>query len=409
MKYITILLTWRFLRGTTQEKNVSTMVFVCFLGIAIGSFALALVTSVMQGFEQVTHEKMQGIHAQIIIRSFGDIIDLEKIKSVLDQEFPAIRAFSPSSMKQVIIQKEGSDDITNVIMIKGIDPKKESNVSTLESKIIAPSQKKLVDVTYANHILIGKKLATLLECEIGDPVNLIFVHDEQIQRKHIVFDYKKATIGGLFTTGIDEFDQSLIFCSLDFFTHLFPDDGITQINVRLYPGTHEAKTITQLKDRLHLDVYSWKDLYPALVSALKLEKYAMFFILAIIILVASMNIISLLFMQITQKRGDIAILKVMGLPDYQINSIFLYIGIIIALLGSITGLSCAFIAGILLQQYPFITLPDVYYTTHLPVSMSWHLFVTTFIVIIFLSTMVTWLTTRKAQKINIAEVLRFEA
>ena len=71
--------------------------------------------------------------------------------------------------------------------------------------------------------------------------------------------------------------------------------------------------IQKLRHRLGLDVYSWKDLYPSLVASLKLEKYVSFFILALILLVASMNIISLLFMQITQKRPTIALLQAMGM------------------------------------------------------------------------------------------------
>ena len=71
----------------------------------------------------------------------------------------------------------------------------------------------------------------------------------------------------------------------------------------------EKQVVESLKKRLDLEVMSWKDLYSSLVSALILEKYAILFILALVALVASLNIISLLFMYVTQKRTDIAILS----------------------------------------------------------------------------------------------------
>ena len=135
----------------------------------------------------------------------------------------------------------------------------------------------------------------------------------------------------------------------------------------------------------------------------------MFLILALITLVASMNIISLLFMQIIQKRGDIAILKSMGLSDKKISQIFFYLGMTISTIGSIAGLICSFIAGWFLENYPFITLPDAYYVTYLPAKMEWQIFVIVFVVVILISFLATWIPTRKTRKINISQVLRFES
>ena len=156
-------------------------------------------------------------------------------------------------------------------------------------------------------------------------------------------------------------------------------------------------------------MYSWKQRYPALVSALKLEKYVMFFILSLIILVASMNIISLLFMQIVQKRGDIAIFKVLGMADKNLRTIFLKMGMIISILGTLCGLTASLIICYLLKKYPFIQLPDAYYVTHLPVSIELPTYVWIFITITSISFVSTWIATNKTRHINISSLLRFEA
>ena len=129
----------------------------------------------------------------------------------------------------------------------------------------------------------------------------------------------------------------------------------------------------------------------------------MFIILSLITLVAAMNMISLLFMHIIQKRGDIAILKAMGMGNSMINTIFFIMGMSIAAIAAIGGLAVAWIIGILLQRYPFITLPDIYYVTHLPVNLDITVFMLIFVVIMLISVLATWLPIRKIKTIQIAD------
>ena len=407
MNKITFMLAWRYLTlrlaNGDRNVNISTMVFICFVGIFIGSFSLALIASVMNGFEKVTHEKMQNIHPQIIAHSDNQILNFEKISAVLKNEFPQIEALAPNTTKQVISKSNGEDEY-NIIMLKGVDPSNESKVSKIKEKITNPltTNKNLSNMLSENKVLIGKKLSEYLEANPGDKIDLFFSRSEKIKGRKIKLDKAEVTIGGIFKVGIDEFDTGLIICSLDLVKKIFPGSGITQISIKLKPGSDETKTIAALQKRLKIKVQSWKELYPALLEALKLEKYAMFLILALITLVASMNIISLLFMQITQKRPDIAILKAMGLSYKKISRIFIYLGLSISLIGSLAGLLLAFIVGWILENYPFIKLPDAYYVTHLPARMELSIFITVFVVVMFLSFLSTWIPARKTNSINIS-------
>ena len=208
---------------------------------------------------------------------------------------------------------------------------------------------------------------------------MLFTPEQKVRNKKIALDNYDVTVSGTFSTGIEEFDYGLILASFSLVKKIFPDAGVTQLSIRLAPGANEQATIAQLKNRFNIDVFSWKDLYPALVSALKLEKYAMLLILALIALVATMNIISLLFMQIIQKRPDIAIYQAMGLSGTNIMVIFLLMGMGICFVAGLCGLAAAYGAGLLLKKYPFISLPDTYYVSHLPIQMSWEIFLLVFI------------------------------
>ena len=406
MKNLSLFLGWRYLLGTRAERSVSTMIIICFLSILIGSFSLALVASIMNGFEQTTHKKMQGIHSQILISANGELLDAEKIAQVLQKEFPEVIGFSPRAEGHAIIQHQDGDDSHSITVIRAIDPHKEPTVSTFEAKL--ENGKKLSDLLTKNNILVGKTVSENASIKNKQPLTLFIAQESSVRRRKIKFLDHNAVVNGIYKTGIEEFDANVIFCSLVFFEKLFPDSGPTEIGIKLAPNTHEPTVIKKMRKRLGLSVHSWKDFYPALVSALKLEKYAMFFILALITLVASMNIISLMFMQISRKRSDIAILKAMGTSDKIISRIFLSTGMFVSLVASCAGLLTALGVNILLNAYPFISLPDAYYVSHLPSHMTPKIFFAVFFVVLLLSFFSTLFAVQRTKKINVSQVLRFE-
>lgn len=404
------LLGWRYLIGARYEKNISLMIIICFCGIFIGTLALALVASVMNGFEKVTHQKLQGIHSQIIMRSYGNELNAPAIETVL-KTIPEVQSYSPTAYKQVIIQNPDSDDITNAVLLRGIDPDLEQTTSSIASKIKEHSGQlaTLPALIKNNQIAIGNKLAQSLHLKPGDSVDLLYISQDKIKSRKITLDKQSAIVSAIFCTGIEEFDSGLVIASLDFLNTLYPNAGVSQFNIQLMPGTNEAETISKLHNRFNLDVFSWKDLYPALVSALKLEKYAMFFILALIALVASMSIVSLIFMQIIQKRPDIAILQSMGMATSNIVTLFMIMGIGLAAAASVVGLCAAYLIGLVIERYPFITLPDTYYVSHLPIAMEWNIFLAIFLLVVLMALIATWLPTRSIKNMKPANVLRFEA
>lgn len=410
MNTTAFFLAQRILLGHVYQKSISTMTVVCFVGIFVGSFSLALITAIMNGFEVAIHEKMQGIHANIIIESYKNNINTDVLALVLQKEFPEIIAFSPMATQHVLLRtSDASQDMPLVAVIKGIDPTTEQLTSTLPKKIIShlPSTE-FTELFSNNHLIIGKQLALNNQIVVGDSVELLFIRDGQVKGRKIVFDSQPAIISGIFDTGIDEFDSGVIYSSLSFLEELYPNSGIEQINVALAPRTDENIVIQKLRHRLGLNVYSWKDLYPSLVASLKLEKYVSFFILALILLVASMNIISLLFMHITQKRPTIALLQAMGMSQLCVSNIFFIIGMTISCIASLCGVMSAFFASWILKKYPFITLPDTYYVTHLPVAMTWEIICAVFGVVVIFSLFATWLPIQRIASINISQVLRFE-
>jgi lipoprotein-releasing system permease protein len=403
------LMSLRYLQAANQNSTIRTMIKICFFGIFIATFSLALIVSIMKGFEQATYEKMQSIYPQIIIDADGQELDYESLQPILQDPTYKILHFAPQQSMQALCNNIESDQMPHVICIKGIDPVLEQKVTPLQTMLLPKNQNHYLEkLIFDNQVIIGKQLAHHLQASTGSQLHIIYTSNEDLRRKSD-FEQKKVIVAGIFDTGIDDFDANFIYCSSNFFNQIFPDHGIEQIYAKTFQNADEVQVIAQLEERLQINVYSWKKLYTSLVSALELEKYAMFLILLLIILVASSNIISLVFMQITQKRKDIALLMTLGLSAVQVKNIFLAVSMMISCTAALAGLLCAYLVGLFLQHYRWIKLPDnIYYTSHLPVIMDMHLFLFIFFAVLGISFFASLIPLSKIKMKNIATILRNE-
>lgn len=438
------LLAWRFLTYRRKDTNISFMLKVCFVGIFIGSFALMLTLIITNGFEKVIHEKMQGINAEFVVYAVGNKIAYGPLRQHLLKECgDTIAGVSGSAVKQAIID----DELQTVLVMRGVDELHEHTVNILNQKIIAPRLRdeslrpRLFEkLLRPNHIVIGHKLAKEKHYAVGDQLTILL--PEPRSKKSITLRKAQVTVAGIFNVGLEEYDNNLALCSLGQFQEWFDEEGVDQLAITLrHPETVPLSSVIQTKGvctglafyikarwtaLLHRDqgmehlrktllevspdfvLRSWQDLYPALVSSLKLEKYVMFIVIALITLVASMNMVSLLFMQIQQKRRDIAIFQAMGMPHKMIREIFLYIGLFITFIASFLGLAAAGIVGFILERYPCIQLPDVYYISYLPARLDAEIFIAVFVVTLLIGFVATWLPAYRTRSIEIAQVLREE-
>ena len=403
-----LLIALRYLTTKQKDATINSMIKICFAGICIATFALTLVVCIMQGFEQATYQKMQSIYPDLILDANGTEINMKALDPILKESKYEISNSSPQQINQALLyNNECASPI--VVCLRGIQPEFEQKVTSLSTKTINNYKEiSLPEIIYKNHIFIGTKLAQQLHLSVGNSANLLYSNDEP-EKLTIKFKQTPIVIGAIFKTGIDEFDNNLVFCSTELFNSLFPDCGITQVYIKLTDKIHEQSTSELLKKRLNVEVYSWKNLYPALVSALKLEKYAMFFILLLIVIIASMNIISLIFMYATQKKKEIALLICFGMPLNKIKIIFMFISLFISFFATSLGLIIAYIIGLFIKNYSIISLPDdIYITTNLPIQLDPTIFCVIFISSLALSFIASIISTRKLNKINIAQTLKYE-
>jgi lipoprotein-releasing system permease protein len=350
---------------------------------------------------------MQSIYPELVLTAPADgCFDYIAVKKTLTKNYGNQIAFTaPAHIKRIILRSPSTSTATSVATLKAISPHEEPLVSSLEKKLLTtPLAQALAD----NSIIIGKKLAEYHDLKIGDTCSLLFSTEEESDLEKNSFETVSTTIGGIMETGIMQYDKYTVLCSLETVKKLMSDENITQIGLKLRSGTNDVKLAEQIYNELGIEVDSWKTLYPALVSVTKLEKYVMFLLLILVTLIASANIIALIFMQITQKRTDIALLKILGLTHVSISAIFIFMGTFLAGSAALLGLIVAIGVGLLLEHYPFITLPDAYLCTHLPVFIDWNMVVLILITVLCISFFASFFAAYSTKHINCSQTLRFE-
>lgn len=396
----------KYLFSKTQDPTIKNMIRLCFIAIFLANFALALIISIMQGFEVATQSTLQTIYPHIIIDGKNHHINFQAFISKIDALKIPYAACTPRSSAQMIICNP-QEEINEVVQYKAIDTAQEIQTTSLQDKIIIPYKNLTLQ---DDQILIGKELAASLHVNKGDQIDLLYTDSAQSSGASSRLMSMQATVGGIFSTGIYEYDNNMIIGTFSLYLDIYPDEGVQQIFMRLKHISQEEKTIQSLQKAFPgAAVYTWKDLYPGLLASLKLETLGMSIILGLLFIIAIINMISLLFVFVKNKSRDIALLASFGMKPLELRTIFIMISIFLTSCASFFGLLCAGISGFFLKTFPIISLPEhIYYTNTLPIELNPLLFLIIFVCSITIGILATILPVYSIDQKNIKSTLHFD-
>jgi len=403
-----VFIALRYLKSKKKHKGVSVNTAISIGGVAVGVMALLVVLSVMSGFHQDLQKKILGANAHIIVRDFkGSFSDYNRVASTVKQN-PEVVSQAPFVIGQVMVS---FGNRAHGVFIRGIDPEIESQTTDILSHVKEGDFRTLNTDAAVPGIILGKELAGTLGVLLHDTVNIVSPIGE-IGPMGMLPKVKQFRVIGIFEIGMFEYDSNLVLTAMKPAQEFFGmKDGISGIEVRLKDIYQAPEVKKQLQETLGFKyiVLDWMQMNKNLFSALKLEKFAMFVILVLIVLVASFNIISNLIMNVIEKSREIAILKAIGATSNSIMVIFMLQGLFIGLIGTFIGIAGGYALGFILNKYQIIRLPaDVYYLSHLPVKMSAFDFVTVSLSAIIISFLATIYPAWQAAKLNPVEPLRYE-
>jgi lipoprotein-releasing system permease protein len=216
---------------------------------------------------------------------------------------------------------------------------------------------------------------------------------------------------GTFQMGLYELDSSYALINLPVALEFLRLRSPSLLQARVNEMFKAPEIADAVKARLGsgYSVDNWTEMNKSLYSALLLEKMGIGLTIGLVVLVAALNIVASLVLLVMEKTRDIAILRTMGAPARAIRLIFIFQGLIIGVVGTLSGAVLGLGVSFLADRYEWLKLPgDVYQITHVPFRVE-PLDVT----LVLVSAMVIcWVATiypaRRAGQLDPAEALRYQ-
>ncbi|HSN24069.1 MAG TPA: lipoprotein-releasing ABC transporter permease subunit [Methylomicrobium sp.] len=404
----------RYTRAKRRTQFISFITFTSIFGIALGVTALITVLSVMNGFEAELRERILGMTSHATLTGLNGQLDNWQEAEQKLKNYPHVEGVAPFINGQVMIN---ADRRVSGSMLNGILPAYEDKVSNVGANMISGKMSDLTAGSY--NIILGIELANYLGVMTGDKITVI---SPQINSTPagILPRMRRFTVTGIFKVGMYEYDRNMALIHIDDAAKLYRmETAVSGLRIKLDEIFNAPRITHALASEFYREyaVSDWTQAHSNFFRAVQTEKRVMFIILLLIVAVAAFNIVSTLVMVVTDKRGDIAILKTQGLTSKAVMGIFVVLGSIIGVtgtaLGTVGGITLALNASAIVQKietfFQVNFLPaDVYYISELPSKL-----VATDVYMIAgmafsLSLLATLYPAWQAAKVNPAEVLRYE-
>jgi putative ABC transport system permease protein len=376
-----------YLKYDKDNPFIFISTLLAFLGISAGVMVLMIAMGIMNGTEKEFQKRLFVMNYPLtLIPTCYDSTNDELIFK-LKREFPHLK-FSPYYTTQVIT-KSGSS--VNGSILYGVDFEKEAVINN----VFETALKKSIDSDSKYRMIVGKTLAKDMAIYKGNKLTIYFSEQQAIGFGTMPLQ-KRFQVIGQFDSGLKAYDKAIIYTSLEAFEKVLKrKDGIYDgIHIYSLHAKRNIKNIREFLKRNHLSshviVEGWWEQNRSFFAAMEMEKRALFLVLLLIILVASLNIISSLLMTVMSRRSEIALMRTLGATKSEIKRVFFKLGIIIGISGIVAGTIFGFLGIWILTTFDIISLSvDVYGFSRLPVDLTTFDFVSilvgTFIIVILSS------------------------
>jgi lipoprotein-releasing system permease protein len=415
------MIAWRYLRARRSEGGVSVMTWISLVGVTLAVFALVATLAVRSGFRSEFVDTILGANAHVTVYRSATtgangqldrtIADYDALAATL-AEVPGVTHSAPLIRGQVMANFGSANSGIEIFGIRGAD-------LAASRRIVDPATAMGDLARFDEGIAIGSGVAQQLGVGLGDKIKIIspngvktaFGTSPRVNAYEVVY---------IFSAGRWDIDRTRVYLPLAQAQTFFDKDDVAdEIEVMVEdPDNVEAMipALIQAAGQNTL-IWTWRDSAGAFLRALTVEDNVMFILLSILVLIASLNIISGLVMLVKNKGRDIGILRTMGLTEGSVMRVFFICGASIGTLGTILGVAL----GALFATYvdPIFSAinyvsgggvwdPSIRGIYYLPAEMRFSDVMSAVSLSLFLSWVVTIFPARRAARMNPVEALRYE-
>lgn len=398
---MTILFAWRYFKGKKTTNAINLIAWISILAIAVGAASLILVLSVFNGFEDLVKNLYADFYTDIRVTpaksKFATFTprQLEQIKGVTGVK----KICTITEEKAVLVNEE----YPSIIFLKGVD----SNYGQVSGLVKHISQGSFTTGTVDKPaLIIGVGIANAVRVEPGMSLTPLTVYLPNLKATNFsgsdALNSYNADVSGSFTLQQD-FDNKYAITNIDFVKYMLdlgPNQySAVEIVLNNSEQTEQVKNILQKQLGKNFKVETRYQQNQSLYSVMQVEKWVIYAILSLILVVAAFNMIGALTMFVLEKQKDIAVLKAMGADEGYIQRIFLNEGFVLAVVGGGSGILIAVLICMLQIKYKLVKLAGgSFIIDYYPVKMVPTDFLLVIATVMFISLLAAWIPSKKASK-----------
>ena len=378
---VTTFIARRYMQAGRNNRFFSWISLLTIAGVAIGVAAMIVVWSVINGFETELRRRFLEANAHIMAYRFPNGMNnpAEWTKDINRDFKGVVSGISPFIHFETMARREA---LLHGVLVRGTDPKLRENVQSLTS-ITRPSsalailQQEISDDAAGKpapavpSVIIGSGLLSLLGGKLGETVDLVEPTKESLAAM------KKFKIIGVYDSGLKHYDNKLVLMSLPAAQRFFyKNKRVTGLEIGLNKPWDSPVVAEQMSAKYSLSIKEWQSFNRPLFEAMRMERVVILLITGLVAGVAGFNILTTVFVAVSQRQRDISILKALGATNRQILVLFIKQGVYVGIIGGAIGMILAVGLCSLLERYQFIDLPDLYLLARLPVAYEWWVYAT---------------------------------
>jgi len=381
---------------------------IAFLGIVIGLFSLNVVSSVMNGLGTDMAQRIVAAKGEIRLynKDFSPFTNYQTLVDSLMQRYPQVVTGGPVNTGEFLLRRNNNTQYTEC---HGVNYTQHRVISNIYNKIRIGNPS---EATFANNgIILGLDLSWQLNATVGDTVEVVSPLVMIPTPLGLIPKTDKFRVVGIFQSGLPEFDRLFSYIDIQKSTAFKRQVGVDYIELKTNIGDLNFRgLVTQIeRDFPHLRAEHWEIFDRTLFQAIRIEKYAMFVVMAIILVLASFNITGNFIRTVKEKRDEIALLNTIGMGKRDIFYFFVIMGSLIGLSGIVIADALSYCLLILQKRFEIVQIPVPGFPfSAVPVDISVGRIIAFSLLTFVICVLGTLYPAYKTMKINITEVLNEE-